>query len=67
MYFAAKIDKEKCTGCKLCVFACPEPNVIMFNKKEKKVDINAQRCKACGLCIEVCPKETIEIVNIVTS
>lgn len=64
MYFAAKVDKEKCIGCKLCVFACPEPNVITFNKEEKKIDINAPRCKACGLCIEVCPTEAIEIVNI---
>ena len=65
MYFAAKVDKEKCNGCKLCIFACPEPNAIMFKSEEKKVDVAAEKCKACGLCIEVCPKEAMEVVNIV--
>ncbi|MBA3051942.1 4Fe-4S binding protein [bacterium] len=62
MYFAAKVDKEKCNGCKACILSCPEPNVISFNKDEKKIDIDAKRCKNCELCVTGCPSKAIEIV-----
>lgn len=60
MYAAAKIDLEKCTGCKLCIFCCPDPNVLMLNEN-KKVIINESCCKACGLCAETCPKKAITV------
>ncbi len=60
MYAAAKIDLEKCTCCKLCIFCCPDPNVLMLNEN-KKVIINESRCKACGLCAEACPKKAVTV------
>lgn len=63
MYFAAKVDLEKCTGCKLCIFACPEPNALHFLKEDKKVSVEANRCKGCGLCVATCPKEAMDISN----
>jgi len=56
MYFSAKVDDEKCMGCKICLVTCPDPNVISFIKSTKKAVVNPKRCKGCGLCAEVCPE-----------
>lgn len=60
MYTAAKIDLEKCTGCRLCIICCPDPNVLMLNEN-KKVIVNEGRCKSCGLCAVACPKKAITV------
>ncbi|WP_028308477.1 4Fe-4S binding protein [Desulfitibacter alkalitolerans] len=61
MYYAAKVAMEKCTGCKLCIFACPEPNAIKYIHKTKIVEVEPARCKGCGLCVTACKKEALEI------
>lgn len=61
MYFAAKVNEEKCIGCKLCIISCPEPNVFTFSVECKKVSVNESRCKGCGLCVTICPKDTLTI------
>jgi tetrathionate reductase subunit B len=60
------IDPEKCTGCKLCVDACPWGR-IYFNE-----DLNiAQKCSGCAhlldggewkvpRCVDSCPTEAIK-------
>ncbi|WP_028308889.1 4Fe-4S binding protein [Desulfitibacter alkalitolerans] len=64
MYVAAKVIEEKCSGCKLCIFTCPDPNVIRFVKVNKKVEVDENRCKGCGLCVAVCSKQALTISNI---
>lgn len=59
----ANVKDEKCTGCKLCIFSCPESNVISFKKKEKKVVIDPISCKDCGICVEICPLKAVAIVS----
>ncbi|AUG57532.1 MAG TPA: 4Fe-4S dicluster domain-containing protein [Ruminiclostridium sp.] len=59
MYFSVKVDEEKCIGCKICIFTCPEPNAIMLTEN-KKVCIDTNRCKGCFLCVSVCPKKALE-------
>ena len=60
MYAVAKIEIEKCIGCKLCIFNCPDPNVLLLNEN-KKITVNESRCKGCGLCAVVCPKKAITV------
>ncbi|MBU2563046.1 MAG: 4Fe-4S binding protein [Actinobacteria bacterium] len=64
MYFAGKVKENECKGCKLCIFSCPEPNVISFERKGKIVKIDVRCCKGCGLCVEVCPTKAIDIIQI---
>ncbi|MCD5425360.1 MAG: 4Fe-4S binding protein [Methanosarcinaceae archaeon] len=61
MPFTINLDKEACTGCKKCIFVCPEPNVIMYEKESRKVEFNIRGCKACGLCSKFCPFDALEI------
>ncbi|MBN2852681.1 MAG: indolepyruvate ferredoxin oxidoreductase subunit alpha [Clostridia bacterium] len=51
----AKVDTEKCRGCKMCMkLGCP---AITFN--DGKAKINDALCVGCGMCISVCPFEAI--------
>jgi Pyruvate/2-oxoacid:ferredoxin oxidoreductase delta subunit len=61
MYYAARVTREKCTGCKLCILSCPEPNVIDYERGPRKVAINEARCKGCGLCVAACSKDALSV------
>jgi tetrathionate reductase subunit B len=62
------IDPVKCTGCKLCVVACPY-RVIFFND-----DLNlAQKCTGCAhlldrgwkepRCVDACPTQALKYIE----
>ena len=59
MYFNALVNNEKCSGCKICILLCPEPNTIVFLTDQRKVAVRAERCKACKICVTHCPKGAI--------
>lgn len=50
-----RIDLEKCTGCKLCIKACPYGSIEII---DKKAVIDAS-CNLCGACVESCKFEAI--------
>lgn len=62
------IDPAKCTGCRLCVEACPF-GMVYFNEGKHL----AQKCTGCahlldaGLtqprCVEACPTDALQIVD----
>lgn len=47
----AKIDKEKCTGCKTCVKICP---TLAIQVVDKKAVVNEEKCRGCGNCNQRC-------------
>lgn len=58
----AFVDKEKCTGCKICEQYCPDFCIEVKEFEDKKyavVDYNY--CKGCGVCASVCPQGAIRM------
>ena len=47
------IDSEKCDGCMLCYFYCPDASIIVEDGKAVGVDL--AHCKGCGICAKECP------------
>jgi len=52
-----KINREKCTGCGICVEICPV-NVLVVEKGKAKV-VNSGDCIECRACEAQCPEEAI--------
>ncbi len=65
--FVAEVTMDKCTGCELCVKACPIEGAINMveveeaGKKVKKAEINPALCTGCGICVGECPENAVDI------
>lgn len=71
----AVFDREKCTGCGMCVKTCPRKVVTLIQKRLSSVHVACssrdkgavvrKQCKcgciACGKCERVCPKQAITL------
>ena len=55
---AAKVDKEKCTGCETCVEACPLEAITVV---EGLAVIDEDDCTECGTCVDECPNDAISL------
>jgi polyferredoxin len=54
--FKVRLDKDKCTDCKICVKESPCPTVqSILDDAEARPD-----CHPCGRCIEVCPEKALK-------
>ncbi len=52
-----EIDVEKCDGCMLCYFYCPDASIIVEDNRATGVDL--EHCKGCGICAKECPTKAI--------
>ena len=58
---AVLINRDKCTGCKMCVLACPI-DAIYFDTESKK----ATKCDLCQgepACVKYCPTKALALVK----
>jgi len=51
------IETEKCDGCMLCYFYCPDSSIVV--EDGKAVGIDLEHCKGCGICAKECPTKAI--------
>jgi pyruvate ferredoxin oxidoreductase delta subunit len=54
---APEIDSEKCDGCMLCYFYCPDASILVEDDKATGIDL--EHCKGCGICAKECPQKAI--------
>lgn len=58
--FYAVLDKERCTGCGLCVKRC---QMDALTKNENGMALSRKKCIGCGLCVTTCPFGAIRLVR----
>ena len=54
------INEEKCTGCSLCVFDCPNGCLTVENGKAR---FARPACIECGHCFAVCPRGAVTMAG----
>ncbi len=58
----SEVNKDKCSGCGICVPLCPYGAITTVDYNgEKRADINPALCKGCGVCAAACPSKAITL------
>ncbi len=58
----ACVDTDLCSGCGLCVAACPF-DARQLDTEEKISMVNEALCQGCGACVSVCPNKACSLRN----
>lgn len=61
--FIAEVDKDKCTGCRICTRVCP---TLSIKVEDEIAKVDAATCAGCGACVERCPFDAVRLVNLKT-
>ncbi len=56
-----RIDNSVCSGCKLCVKACPASSLEMSGKHSVRMIGDHASCIACGDCVAICEPGAISV------
>jgi ferredoxin len=62
--FEAQVTPDICTGCGICVEACPVDAIVLISKPEGQeiAQVDLSRCIGCGVCSRgICPTEAIQM------
>jgi heterodisulfide reductase subunit A len=57
----ARVEKEKCAACLICVRACPFN--IPFINADGYSQIDPAQCHGCGICAAECPAKAIQLMQ----
>jgi len=59
----SEVNKEKCTGCGVCVPLCPYGAISLVKCEDGKLrsEIDPALCKGCGVCTAACPSKAITL------
>ncbi|MBM3240829.1 4Fe-4S dicluster domain-containing protein [Candidatus Poribacteria bacterium] len=57
----AKVDKEKCTGCGLCIEVCLVEAISL--SPQKIIELETDNCLECGACENECPHDAITVIQ----
>jgi len=55
-----QIDRDRCTGCGICVEACPNEAIKI---QDGFAHILTEHCAECGTCAEVCPQGAVLLME----
>ena len=56
----AEVRTDHCTGCGMCVDACPYEAVHLT---DSKAIVNEVLCEGCGTCASTCVRSAIDVKN----
>jgi len=62
--YAVEVDREKCSGCGLCVFACNYSAAHLVETDGRILSATDMfKCKSCGMCVVACPSNARKLVD----
>lgn len=62
--YAVEVDREKCSGCGMCVYACNYDSAHLIEVDGKFLSSTDMfKCKSCGICVVACPSNARKLVD----
>ena len=60
--YAARVEWEKCNGCRNCMKVC-NFGAISYSAYSRKCSVNQLQCYGCGVCRALCHRDAITLVE----